>query len=132
MNESYRKTELVRQAKGWGWYARRIESRGLVGIPDIIMKPPGMGDFWIEAKILHGYSYGPTPRQLVDLLALHDPPNTCAGVLAFEEHPSGGVMYYIAAPAEKIHIERMDVMRSPNPEFALKEFLRRTGHDRST
>jgi hypothetical protein len=64
--ESTLKTEFVKQCRGMGWYARRIEDKFAVGILDITVVPKGKPTLFIEAKIIEGLKFAPTDRQYVE------------------------------------------------------------------
>lgn len=68
--ESQLKTELVKQCKSVGWYARRIEDQFAVGVLDIHIVPPGFQTLFIEAKIVDGMVFRPTERQFVEGLRI--------------------------------------------------------------
>lgn len=69
-HETELKTELVRQCRKLGWYARRIEDQYAVGILDIIIVPPNHFTLFVEAKITDGLKFAPTPRQYVEGLEI--------------------------------------------------------------
>jgi hypothetical protein len=64
--ESQLKTELVKQCKAMGWYARRIEDGYGVGILDIVIVPRGSPTLFVEGKVTDGMKFAPTERQYVE------------------------------------------------------------------
>jgi hypothetical protein len=64
--ESQLKTELVKQCKATGWYARRIEDGYGVGILDIIIIPHGSYTLFVEGKVTDGLKFSPSERQYVE------------------------------------------------------------------
>jgi hypothetical protein len=64
--ESDLKTELVKQCKAMGWYARRIEDSYGVGILDIIIVPTGFPVLFVEGKVTDGLKFAPSERQYVE------------------------------------------------------------------
>jgi hypothetical protein len=76
MRESEVKTGMVMSIKKEGGYARRLEDRYGLGIPDCIFVPkscPVM--FFAEVKIVSGFKFGPTPRQYVELTRINEAKN---------------------------------------------------------
>lgn len=72
MNEADAKRAIVDNIKSRGGYARRIEDQFGVGFPDLVIQTSeAMPVFFIEAKlIVGGHTFGPTPRQFVELKRL--------------------------------------------------------------
>jgi hypothetical protein len=64
--ESQLKTELVKQCKAMGWYARRIEDGYGVGILDITIVPTGFMALFVEGKVTDGLKFAPSERQYVE------------------------------------------------------------------
>jgi len=67
MNEADVKRAMVQSVKDAGGYARRIEDQHAVGVYDLILIPPGLPVFTAEVKMIKGDSFGPTPRQAIEL-----------------------------------------------------------------
>lgn len=68
MLESDAKRKIVENVKQRGGYARRIEDQFSVGFPDLIIQTSEkMPVFFVEAKIITGNTFGPTPRQYVEM-----------------------------------------------------------------
>lgn len=68
MNEADAKRRIVENVRKRGGYARRIEDQFSVGFPDLVIQTSAeMPVFFIEAKIIRGQSFGPTPRQYVEM-----------------------------------------------------------------
>lgn len=92
--ESPLKTEFVKQLKDDGWYARRLEEKFAVGVPDILLAVPFGPAMLIEAKRFTSDWFEPSPRQKIDLDAWEAKSNShvsyrMAGVLGFK----GGLCY---------------------------------------
>ncbi len=66
-HESNHKTKLVKDLRLAGWYARRIEDQYAVGIGDMIVGIPFGPTVMVEAKMVAHQSFGPTPRQMIEL-----------------------------------------------------------------
>jgi hypothetical protein len=64
--ESQLKTELVKQCKAMGWYARRIEDGYGVGILDITIVPTGYPTLFVEGKVTDGLKFAPSERQYIE------------------------------------------------------------------
>jgi hypothetical protein len=64
--ESQLKSELVRQCKAMGWYARRIEDGYGVGILDVIIVPSKHPTLFVEGKVTDGIKFAPTERQYIE------------------------------------------------------------------
>jgi hypothetical protein len=98
-NESENKTDFVKAIRSVpGWYATRIEDKYRVGVPDIIVGIPLGPTLMIEAKMIANQSFGPTPRQFVELQRFGDA-HRAALLLGFKE----GVMY-LHGVAEQVKI----------------------------
>ena len=67
MNESDVKRAMVKSLMETGGYARRIEDQYSVGTFDLILMPLGLPVFMAEVKMIKGYTFGPTVRQLLEL-----------------------------------------------------------------
>lgn len=68
MNEAEAKRRIVENIKARGGYARRIEDNFSVGFPDLIVQTSSeLPVFFIEAKLTGFTSFGPTPRQYVEM-----------------------------------------------------------------
>lgn len=66
-DESWYKTKLVKEGRQFGDYARRIEDKFSVGMPDILYRVKDGSAILIEAKMITGPTFGPEPRQLIEL-----------------------------------------------------------------
>ena len=71
MNESDVKRNMVKNVKASGGYARRIEDQYAVGMVDMVIIPRGLPVFMAEVKIVRDGVFGPTPRQFVELMGIH-------------------------------------------------------------
>ena len=71
MNESSVKRAMIKSVTENGGYARRFEDQYAVGMFDAILIPRGLPVFFAEVKIIKDNIFGPTPRQYVELAALH-------------------------------------------------------------
>lgn len=99
MNESEVKRRLVENVKQRGGYARRIEDQFAVGFPDtIVMTSEALPVFFIEAKIIGGLEFGPSPRQYVEMKRLAVSRYSCP-VLAGWSNQTG--KWYLHRRAEK-------------------------------
>lgn len=66
-SESQEKTMAVAEVIARGGYARRLEDQYTVGMPDMIVALRNYPVVMLEAKILRGNSFGPSPRQWVEM-----------------------------------------------------------------
>lgn len=95
--ENELKTELVKKIRAVpGWYARRLEDQYAVGLPDMLVGMPDGPGFLIEAKRVEHQSFGPTPRQMIDLLRWEDGKSRGSVLLGFKEG-----RYYLHPVAER-------------------------------
>lgn len=131
-SESEYKTALAAYFRSHGHYARRIEDQFSVGFPDMIVKLRGWPPCFIEAKLLRDghYVYGPTERQYVELMRLHEPPYAYGIVLAFGHD---GEMW-LSPPSRRIDTKTQEpyMIRALNPIGGLKEFMILTNHEWQT
>jgi hypothetical protein len=106
MNESDYKTAIVKKAKKAGWYARRIEDKYGVGFPDMIIRPKRLPVCFIEAKIITGRQFSPSPRQYIELRDIDD---TCSIAIVLGIEPfSDGAMYHFSLPVPVARIGECD------------------------
>lgn len=81
-NESDWKTELVKSInKLPQHFAWRMEDKFAVGRPDMLVKIPDFAWCFIEAKLVTGPTFGPSPRQWIELQRLDALPATWAVVV---------------------------------------------------
>ena len=125
-HESNHKTKLVKALKERGWYARRIEDQYAVGIPDILVGVPFGPTLMVEAKMVPHQSFGPTPRQMIELQrwtknansqAVQSPTRRLSWVLGFKN----GLMYLHTAQ-EQVKLE--DCMAQTPGEHPVEFFTR--------
>lgn len=125
MNESDYKTAIVKQAKAIGWYARRIEDKYGVGFPDMVVIPKSWTTCFIEAKIVTGRQFSPSPRQFIELININENrPYARAIVLGIEPLP-GGPMFYFAPPQSVVMVEAATTIRSAIFTTGLLAYLER-------
>lgn len=119
-DESYYKTKLVKEGRRFGDYARRMEDKYAVGLPDILYGPnvhPSGATCLIEAKMINGATtFAPTPRQYVDLLRF-DGPGRASLMLGFQDG-----RYFIHNYADVILVKDC-LVSDPGEPFPL--FIRR-------
>lgn len=65
--ENELKTAFIKRLRERNWYARRLEDQFAVGVMDMVVGIPFGPTVAIEAKIVRGQTFGPTPRQLIEL-----------------------------------------------------------------
>ena len=97
MNEAKVKQDLCRDIRREGGYARRIEDRFAVGMPDVVVILPDHPVMWIEAKIIRYDMFGPTARQLVELKRLYRPPHCYSYLMGWKND-----IHYITWPVDQI------------------------------
>lgn len=102
-DEAYYKTKIVNDLRKAGVYARRFEDKWTVGFPDMMVILPKVGVVFIEAKMVRGKQFSPSPRQYVELKALHAPwCYTFGVVLGIREDP---VQYGLSFPAPVVPVD---------------------------
>lgn len=69
-SESDVKRQIVKDFLTTGNYGRRIEDAYSVGFPDLVLGLRDMPIFFTEAKLVSGFTFGPSPRQYVELTRL--------------------------------------------------------------
>lgn len=99
-NEAAYKLALVKSIRAEGGYARRVEDKFTVGMPDIFMIPTKCMPVWAEVKVVTHQSFGPTPRQLVELKRVWVAPY-CAGIIIGVKHNK----LYVSYPVDKVRLE---------------------------
>lgn len=100
MNESEAKRTIVANVQARGGYARRIEDKFSVGFPDLVLVLPDYPVFFCEAKIIVGHTFGPTPRQYVELKRLAISKHSCPMLAGLG--PDG--RWYLHPHAESAHV----------------------------
>lgn len=104
MREAELKRKIVDEIRKEGGYARRIEDKYTVGMPDMFLIPPGCPCIWVEAKIINGNILQPTPRQFIELNKLWMPPHCYAFTVGWKEG-----LLYATTPNQSIHIKECQV-----------------------
>lgn len=103
MIEADIKRRAVDTLKAAGWYARRHEDQFGVGFPDMLIRGPNIDAIWAEWKVFDGNVFGPTPRQLLELMRIQQPhPRPCTCVIGYKRG-----MYYIAEPCIQVDVRTM-------------------------
>lgn len=110
MDEADYKRAIVKMVKANNPdnYARRIEDKFGVGFPDLIVRIDEGPVCFIEAKIIEGASFSPSPRQYIELINLDYGSHSFGIVLGIL--PRAGkdqVLYYFSEPAQKISVAGM-------------------------
>ena len=72
IHESQYKTQMVKDVRAYGGYARRLEDKFGVGLPDMILVPKGYPVFIAEVKLIRGTIFRPTSRQYIELRRIND------------------------------------------------------------
>lgn len=117
MNEAKVKQNLCRDIRREGGYARRIEDRFAVGIPDVITVPANSPVIWLEVKIIRYAMFGPTSRQLVELRRLFRPPHCYSYLMGWKDD-----IHYITWPIDQIGYLNC-LMQAPGESIG--DFIRR-------
>ena len=99
MNESDVKRKIVESIHKEQGYARRIEDQFSVGMPDLVLIPLHCPVVWAEVKMVSGRQFGPTMRQLVELMRLKRPPHSIPIMIGYKE----GV-HYISPPRKAVSL----------------------------
>ena len=103
MIESDIKRGIVDAIRAVGGYARRIEDQFTVGMPDLVLIPMKCPVVWAEVKMITGCSFGPTPRQLIELNKLQRSPYSIPMVIGWKRG-----IHYISPPKATIRLEECD------------------------
>jgi hypothetical protein len=72
IDESFYKTHMVKNVRANGGYARRLEDKYAVGLPDTMFIPKGYPVFIAEVKLIKGTIFRPTSRQYIELRRIND------------------------------------------------------------
>lgn len=121
-NEADVKRAVVKEFKSRGHYARRIEDAYSVGFPDLILIPKGYPVFFTEAKIIRGSSFGPSPRQFIEMGRMAISKHSVPTLLGWED----GV-HYLHYYAQKVQI--VSCVQQHQGE-SLPDFFKRYYHER--
>ena len=116
-SESDVKRDIVNVIRFEGGYARRIEDKFSVGMPDMILIPMRCPVIWAEVKIITGITFGPSPRQLVELRKLQRPPHSYSVVIGYKDGT-----HYISEPHLEVNLQ---ACISQNPDETLGHMIRR-------
>lgn len=125
MNEADWKRKIVKQFKDAGHYARRIEDQYSVGFPDLVIGPSGMATVFVEVKIVRGQKLAPSPRQYIELMALHNPPYRFGVVLGVEERLGMETHFHFSLPRREVTL--YNCWHSIDPVHGLQSFLLKLG-----
>ena len=117
MKEADVKLNMVRDVRREGGYARRIEDRFSVGMPDLVFIPLSCPVVWIEAKVVRDNMFGPTARQLIELKRLRIKPHSLSYIVGWKDD-----CHYITWPAEQADIR--DCLKQRITE-SIGDFIRR-------
>lgn len=101
MTEADEKRKIIQNMKDNGGYGRRIEDSYGVGIFDTILVPKGLPVFFAEIKMVRNTTFGPTPRQFVELQRIEKLVSECAIPVMIGIK---GDTYYFHPPSPKIDI----------------------------
>jgi len=102
VNEADVKRKMVKSVQKHGGYARRFEDQFAVGILDTIFIPRGLPVFMAEVKMIRGSTFGPTPRQYVELMRVKGVAYSGGHIIPVMIGYKDG-NYYFHEPAEVIH-----------------------------
>lgn len=118
MKESAVKRKIVESIREDKGYARRIEDQFSVGMPDLILMPVRCPVIWAEVKMVDGYTFHPTQRQLIELGKLRRPPHSYSMVIGWK----AGILY-ISPPKLDIRLEDCDEQQEGE---SISDFIRRS------
>jgi len=99
MNEADVKRKIIRSMKENGGYGRRLEDQFAVGLYDLLLIPKGLPVFTAEVKVFKDNLFGPTPRQLVELMDVRDVAANAGHVIPLMIGYKNGVFYFHKAAA---------------------------------
>lgn len=108
--ESIVKKMMVDSVRQSGGYARRYEDKYGVGIPDTILIPKGLPPIFAEVKVFTGQRFGPTDRQLVELVRINAQQPHIYGILIGWKN---NVFYFHEAKSVAIASDCFSVTREP-------------------
>jgi hypothetical protein len=100
ISESTVKVSVVNAIRKEGGYARRIEDKFTVGMPDLILIPLECPVVWVEVKLTRGSFFAPSPRQFIELVKLNRPPHSVSLVMAWKDGH-----LYVSTPKETVYLE---------------------------
>lgn len=116
MNESDVKRKMVESVKSCGGYARRIEDQYAVGVFDTMFIPKGLPVIFAEVKIVRGTTFGPTPRQLIELDRVkYATANTGHAIPIIIGYKDG--VYYFHHPMPAVDIKECFSVTTSDMEF---------------
>jgi len=118
MRESQIKQQMVRDIRKEGGYARRIEDRFSVGMPDTVLIPKECVVVWAEVKIVTGNTLRVSDRQYIELRRLRVAPHSTSFMVGWKEGE-----FYIAPP-NKDGVKLEDCMKQHLAE-TFSDFIRR-------
>lgn len=117
ISEATVKVAIVNAIRKEGGYARRIEDKFTVGMPDLVLIPLGCPVVWVEVKLTKGNQFAPSPRQFIELVKLDRPPHSMSLVMAWKES-----RLYVSIPKETVYLE--DCFKQEKGE-AIGDLIRR-------
>lgn len=117
MNEAGVKRKIVEEFKAAGHYARRIEDSFSVGFPDLVLAHRIIPVFFCEVKMIAGFSFGPTPRQFVELSRLAVAKYTVPCIAGYKDRS-----LYINEWVASVHID--DCVKQQDGESIVQLFER--------
>jgi len=101
MREAEVKRKIVDSVRADGGYARRIEDKFTVGMPDVVLIPVQCPVVWIEVKLVPGQLFHPSMRQFVELNKLRRAPHSTSFVVGWKRN-----LLYISRPKMDIHLDQ--------------------------
>lgn len=123
MLESAVKSDIVRAIRKEGGYARRIEDKFTVGMPDLILIPLQCPVIFAEAKVVRDNMFGPTARQFIELTKTQIPPHATSLLIGWKDE-----IHAIAWPHESVDF-RECFQQYPNEPIGncIRRFLQQEG-----
>ena len=100
MREAEVKRKIIESVREDGGYARRIEDKFTVGMPDIVLIPVQCPVVWLEVKLVASQVFHPSMRQLVELMKLRRAPHSTSFVVGWKRG-----LLYISQPKKDIPLD---------------------------
>jgi len=99
ITEAEVKRKIVREVRKEGGYARRMEDKYTVGMPDVLILMPDSPVFIAEVKVFDHLSFAPTPRQLEEMTRMSISYALCPIMIGYKLNK-----YYFCYPKETVSV----------------------------
>jgi hypothetical protein len=107
---------MIASMKENGGYGRRIEDQFAVGVFDTILIPVGLPVFMAEVKVVRSDTFGPTERQLIELMRVKAAATNAGHVIPIVIGFKEGI-HYFHHPEEVIHTRNCFSVTTSDMDF---------------